>query len=345
MKIAIIGGGLAGCAAGYVLSEAGASVTLFEAREHIAGAASGNPFGLYNWRVAATQTPEALYYAQAFLATSAFFRKHDLGVQCGALHLAIDEKKSIRLQKAAQNWTHDTGVHLEYLSKERASERAGVSMGYDALFLPQAGFVSPVRVCEFYSKRIETKFGVAIDDVQGVVSKQDFDFAIVANAAAALGLDECQNLPLRGVRGQVTQIKSQEPLSSLKAVLCYGGYVLPQVEGEHLVGATFQRWREDSDIDPADDEQNIQGLQEIVAGLESPKVIAHRAAVRCTSPDHVPIVGRLPGSGRVLCSLAHGSHGIVSSYMAALVLKAMIYDEPLPLPDDVMQRIAPDRFF
>ena len=105
-KVAIIGAGLAGCAAGYVLKQAGYEPVIYELGEKVAPAASGNLLGLFNPRLSAELTPEGRFYKAAFEKALDLFPTLE-GIDfnpCGALHLITDEKKENRFGKLLQNW-------------------------------------------------------------------------------------------------------------------------------------------------------------------------------------------------------------------------------------------------
>lgn len=65
-KVAIIGGGLAGCAAAYFCKRNGLYPIVFERSEEVASAASGNALGLVSPRISAEMTPYASYYSIGF---------------------------------------------------------------------------------------------------------------------------------------------------------------------------------------------------------------------------------------------------------------------------------------
>jgi len=145
------------------------------------------------------------------------------------------------------------------------------------------------------------------------------------------------------VRGQVTEVQASELSRDVRTSICYGGYLSPSHDGVHIVGATFQRWINDSNIIEQDNVDNIQKLggvmPDLVQGLE---VVGQRASVRATSRDYFPVVG--PVSDKLYVSAAHGSHGIVSSLMAAHLLSDMIVGRSFCLPSDVVRALSPRRF-
>jgi tRNA 5-methylaminomethyl-2-thiouridine biosynthesis bifunctional protein len=56
---------------------------------------------------------------------------------------------------------------------------------------------------------------------------------IIANAYDCLALEQSNFLPLTQLRGQITQIPSNQRLGALKTVICGEGYITPQHQGSH----------------------------------------------------------------------------------------------------------------
>lgn len=343
MKIAIIGAGLAGTACAYVLKRYGLSPVIYEADDGIAPGASGNKAGLYNPRLSAERTPESAYHSAAFaLALRTFPALGDIGWRrCGALHLITDDKKRTRYPKTVKNWGWPA-AHMRLVGSDEATAIAGVSIHQEALYLPDSGYVSPRKLCTAYAKGVEVHTGQAIENLNDIQA----DIVIVACGIGALGFLETAHLPLKAVRGQVTVVKAHPALQPLKINLCYGGYCTPIMDdGTHMVGATFQRWLDHDDILPDDDADNIEKLCAalgIEAHADGFEVTEQRAGVRSTVKDHFPIVGLVRDN--VYVSVGHGSHGILSSLMAAHVIADDILGHPQSLPTTTLAALSPVRF-
>ena len=363
VKVAIIGGGLAGTACAYMLRQAGVEPVIYEAGESLASGASGNDLGMYNPRFSAERTPEAEYHMAAFdLALEVFpslchsEQNEESGAimqgvssaygvrndgnnidweQCGALHLITDEKKAKRFPQTVENW--GWGERLRIVGAKEASAIAGIELEYDALYVPESGYVSPKKLCHALAENVEVKLGQRIENVADI----DADVVILANSLSAKTFEP--ELPVKPVRGQVTQVRATESSKALKCNVHYGGYMSKAHGGVHMVGATFQRWLDHTDLLDEDDEHNISKIAEFVPSLGSGyEIVNHRASLRCASKDHFPIVGEL--SDGLCVSIAHGSHGIISSLMAARILTDMITEQPSRLNEDVLQALSPQRF-
>jgi tRNA 5-methylaminomethyl-2-thiouridine biosynthesis bifunctional protein len=149
-------------------------------------------------------------------------------------------------------------------------------------------------------------------------------------------------MPLKAVRGQVTMVKANTESAKLKTNLCYGGYTSAPMNGVHMVGSTFQRWLAHTDLLQEDDADNLGKLSAHVPHFTELEVIGARAALRTTSADHFPIAGKIERN--IYVSTAHGSHGILSSLMAAGVITDTILARKSSLGPDVLKSLSPDRF-
>lgn len=339
-KIAIIGGGLAGTACAYVLQQAGFNPVLYEAGSGLANAASGNDLGLYNPRFTAELSPEGQYYKAAFLcALETFSVLSDIDwTPCGAIHLINDEKKERRFGKMVESWGLGE-ENFQLLSAVEASEVAGVALSHDALYLPQSGYVSPKKLCAAYASDIEVHSNAKITNLSDI----EADAIILAGGQGLNNIEETSHLPLKAVRGQVTKVKTNDLTAQVKCNIHYGGYISAANDDWHMLGATFQRWLDHSDVIGEDDAQNIEKLADHVPSIAKDlEVIESRASVRTSAPDNFPIVGQLQDN--LYISTAHGSHGIISSILAAHILKNMIMDQTQPLPEQTIERLSPLRY-
>lgn len=340
MRIAIIGGGLAGCAAAYVLTQAGHDCVIYEAGDSLASGASGNKLGLYNPRFAALWLPESKYYSAAFHRALAVFPVlGDIGFNpCGTLDLIMDEKKRIRFTKMLDNWGWGE-EEMRILNAAEASAVAGISLDKEALYVPRSGSVSPPQLCATYVRGVEVRLNEGVLDLDDI----DADKIVLAAGPALLQFTEAKRIDLRIVRGQVTYVKATPESEALNCHLCYGGYASRAVDGEHLIGATFQRDVDCRDVQGDDDRENLEKFIDAVPGFpQGLEITGSRASVRVTSRDYFPVVGQVRDD--VYISAAHGSHGILSSLMAAEILAAMIDGKELPVSDDVVSALSPARF-
>jgi tRNA 5-methylaminomethyl-2-thiouridine biosynthesis bifunctional protein len=148
---------------------------------------------------------------------------------------------------------------------------------------------------------------------------------------------------LQPVRGQVSVVSD----AAVPHAVSWGGYAVPTRRGM-LYGATFDRDRDDTDVDPADHDRNRALLSATLPGLAARLPVSGvegRAAVRATTPDHLPIAGAAPGaSGGLFVLGGLGSRGFCTAPLMAEQVVALALDLPSPLPADLAAAVEPGRF-
>ena len=322
-QVAIIGGGLAGCAAGCALHKGGAEVHLYEAGDRLAHGASGGKLGMINPKLTAKPTPHSDYYTAAYanvLRVLAQFDDIDFQV-CGSRHLCTDEDKDRRFAGYIDN----LGWHADHICRDG-----------DDLIYPDGAVVSPEKLCRALAENISVHLNHRVE----ALGEVEADIIILANGYAVKKLIG-DDLPIHSVRGQVSWVK---PQPNIHQNMCFGGYITPQTpEGFHVLGSTFQPWETDIAIKDEDHKDNLQRYNNAMhASLAGEGIIGGWAALRTSSKDRFPIVGSL--NDRLYISTAHGSHGIISSLMAAEIIKAQACGFPVPASAAVLQALSPGRF-
>ncbi|MEM6551884.1 MAG: tRNA (5-methylaminomethyl-2-thiouridine)(34)-methyltransferase MnmD [Planctomycetota bacterium] len=330
-RVLVIGAGIAGCGVVKALAEAGVSadrVRVWDGGGE-ASAASGNAAGIVQPKMgSAPRSPAVAWYASAFSEMAGWLEGggDGVGFRCGAVHVGVNDRQLERLRAAV-----DSGLGV-WVEAGEASERLGVEVERGGVWVPGAWVVRPGVVCRRWLEEagveVERREAGSLNEALAAVGEVGESGAVVlANGDGVLG-GEALVGALRGrVAGQVSgwRVAGGE---WLKAVLCYGGYALPAVDGVAWLGATYDHG-ERADARGvvaslgADDEANREGLRAACVGVEGllPRgpVVASRASVRVTTRDRLPVVGWLGsgvGGGRVYASLGHGSRGLTGGLLS-----------------------------
>ncbi|HFE37388.1 MAG TPA: FAD-dependent oxidoreductase, partial [Gammaproteobacteria bacterium] len=194
---------------------------------------------------------------------------------------------------------------------------------------------------------------------------------ILANGFDAQRLLDFNGLSLSRSRGQVDVVATQEKISGLKLPVCHDGYLLPEVAGSHLIGASYNFDEFSLELSVSDQVENINRSNRILyekLGVEDTP-LRGRASIRTTSMDHLPLVGPVPNEAAYLAdyknichgqrherypaasyrsglfiTTGHGSRGLVSCFAAAAYLTSLIAGKPITLAKDVAHRLHPARF-
>jgi tRNA 5-methylaminomethyl-2-thiouridine biosynthesis bifunctional protein len=144
------------------------------------------------------------------------------------------------------------------------------------------------------------------------------------------------------------------------------GYLLPEIEGQALFGASAQAGDGDAAVRDADHAFNLQRLAQLSPDALPPQaldptVLRGRVGWRCVADDRLPLVGgvpdeaaRLPARGERLVEIprrrglyvfsALGSRGISWATLGAQVLAARIAGAPVPLESSLVDALDPARF-
>jgi tRNA 5-methylaminomethyl-2-thiouridine biosynthesis bifunctional protein len=360
----VVGGGLAGTSAARSLAQRGWRVHLVERHPRLAAEASGNPQGILYARLSAAQTPLSRVVLDGYQHS---LRTLQMLLPCDGeqwsnapvLQLAYDEHEAVRQAKLIA-----LGLPAELLRAVDAGEAtrlAGIRLAVGGLVFPAGGWVHPPALCLALAEhpgigvlagiravsleRSEAGWRVVTDGH----ALPEVPVVVLAGGMESAAYPQTRHLPLRPNRGQVTMLPATPQSRRLSAVLCAGSYVAPARSGLHSVGATFAR-ESSIEVTAADHADNLAMLEklspDLFRALEGPALavarLSGRAALRCGSPDYLPIVG--PVGDGLYVSTAHGSRGLITAPLAGEVLAAHLEGEPAPLPRDLMQAVHPGRF-
>jgi tRNA 5-methylaminomethyl-2-thiouridine biosynthesis bifunctional protein len=185
---------------------------------------------------------------------------------------------------------------------------------------------------------------------------------VLANAADALRLLQVTHWPVVSVRGQISLCPATAlPLPRLP--LAGAGYLLPEIDGTAVFGASSQPADVDRAVRESDHGFNLQRLAQLSPALAgaAPAAWQGRVGWRCVADDRLPLVGavadeaafaRQPGEridqvprrpGLHVFS-ALGSRGIGWATLGAQVLAARLSGAPLPLETSLVEALDPARF-
>ncbi len=406
--VAVIGGGLAGCNSAYAMARRGWKVTLIERQAELAQAASGNPQGMLYTKLSPQPGQLNHFTLSSYLYALRYYQQL-VAMQilpaeqldfCGVLQLAITDKDKKLYQQLQQGFANQNQL-VQFVDARQASNLAGLNLDHPGWYFPQAGWLSPPALCQSLAchPNIDTHYNseaLALNytdqqwhiRVSGTTLKQA-DAVIIANSRDAQQFTQTQTLPLKTIRGQITLLDSgtgsSSPLTSLKTVICHEGYITPAINNghhhdahdhkQHSLGATFDNNDCDTGLRAEDHQRNLHSLQQAIPSISDhinqldPQTLAGRAALRCTSPDYLPIVGPVHKQQQFLLdyaalrsnahreisrcgdyypglyiNVAHGSRGLTSTPLCSELLAATINSEPAPLPRALSQALNPARF-
>ncbi|MEM6812090.1 MAG: tRNA (5-methylaminomethyl-2-thiouridine)(34)-methyltransferase MnmD [Pseudomonadota bacterium] len=344
-SIAIVGGGLAGTSVAYALKQYGFDPVIYEQEGDISLKASGNDIGFFNPRFTALWDGVGQFFAPAYAQFITMAKQAGDAINykpCGALHLINSPEKEKRFYKMLSNWNWAED-HTRIVDAKEASEIAGIELDLPALYLPDAGSVSPQKLCHHYVADITRKCNQTITSLEDL----EEDIIILANAHSVSQFFDEDILPVNSVRGQITKIQASQMSSKIKCNIHYGGYISQSLDSTHYVGASFQPWLDHDDIIDDDNVQNIQKMKTALPQLAGDdfEVLHAWAGLRTAAKDKFPIAGKISKGGKdIYVSLAYGSHGLVGSLKSAHYLCDLIRKGPCSIQFETKKSISYQRF-
>lgn len=390
-EITIIGAGLAGASLALTLVQMGKQVKLYYQDEDFAQGASGNIIGGFYPHLTADYSIQSQFYALAFqfalnqyrqLFKQGYHFDHDW---CGVFFPSFNEVMEKRHQNlVAKNVWCESLVYP--ISHQDAVTIVGLDMPYDGLFIPHGGWIKPpALVSAMLAKASASGFlqlfpnhkleSLSYDGKWQLQWSQkpdtDAPVVVIANGHEVSTIPQLACFSFSATRGQVEHLQSTTPLDKLQAVVCHKGYLTPACHGEHAMGSTYVKNDTSLVYRGKEQQQNLDTLQKALSSCDWVEQVkasnTGRAAIRCTTPDHLPLVGAVADLQQQKVQFAKynkhhfvaevpadlkglyvfsglGSRGLCTAPILAELLASQITGKHLPLSADMQAMLNPNRF-
>ena len=367
--VTIIGSGLAAACLSYLLTRRNISVHLFSADSEYAASASGNPQGAIYPLLHSPEDTLSQFFTSAFDFCKQFITPimaaENLPFDWSGIELRdIDEKTSLKNSAIAQAGFPEALVHP-------------IQHG---LWIPDGGWVCPAKLTTILFQLSEKSglFNRTMNSSLLSVEKpkdttwqlvfangmqHSSEQCILALGAGITQLATTHSLPVTAVRGQISFLTGND-IYQTNHVICGDGYVVPALDGQQVIGATYLRHSHDRTLSESDHQENLQKMSVTVdISTECIKIANGRAAIRAVTRDHLPVVGGLREENNlkhdvetlndvhwlpcynsglfVLGGL--GSRGLCSAPLAAEIIVSLLLNEPIPASQNVLNDIDPQR--
>nr|WP_321238855.1 bifunctional tRNA (5-methylaminomethyl-2-thiouridine)(34)-methyltransferase MnmD/FAD-dependent 5-carboxymethylaminomethyl-2-thiouridine(34) oxidoreductase MnmC [uncultured Tolumonas sp.] len=371
--VAIVGGGIASACLTYLLTQRGFRVELFCADNDVAEGASGNPQGaiyplLHQPDDLLSQFfVSAFHFCQQLLAgiNSQTAFKHDW---CGVLLKAIDEKSS---QKNSDL------LHAGFPDELIQQDADGVLFPHGGWVVPaelvkalfelstQKGLLTQHKNCKITSLNKNDQFW-QLSDTEG--NTWSASHVVLANGVDILDFEQTTSLPITPMRGQISTLRASDYDAISTYVVCGDGYIVPALDGQQVIGATYVRNDMSREVRLSEHAENKAKMLRTLPTTASQDVSDYtitsgRASIRGVTRDHFPLIGgfrsaealklsgaEMPKSGWLpettsgLFILAGmGSRGLCSAPWSAEIMASLLLNEPLPCSLLTLRNIDPHR--
>ena len=144
------------------------------------------------------------------------------------------------------------------------------------------------------------------DGNQQLLLEDHSESVIIASAFDCKQFSQTAYLPLRKIRGQITQLPCTPESSKMKMVICGECYITPAEKGLHGCGATYNKDLFTTELRDIDHQTNLAQIAATDAGLAAVlgnppnESLTGRANFRCTTSDYLPIAGPVPNRAAML---------------------------------------------
>lgn len=371
-SVTILGGGIAGMCLAHYFKQSGYQVTVVDPHQDPMQVASGNELAMVMPLVTAKQSPESNFYVRAFEAALRFYQTNEM------IPLGVEK----RLHP-----TEDALWAEAIRTTEYPSKLIQINSDNTALY-PTAGYVDSRQLAKRLMGNVDRWINHEVAQLKATDSGQwqlldkqqnliaSSELLLVTNGIKAQQLLPADDLFLTAKHGMTSTIRPNNS-ECLAHIQLAQGYVIPSLDKQRWVcGATFdhlkpEQWYQAAQLHDDHWQRNQQLWQHhpLFDELKQAQLIGGHAAIRATTPDHLPICGPLidqPQFKLDYHDLHHGRHwqhyppaktiknlyilnglgsrGFTSAPLLAQYLSAMIMAEPLPLEADLCKIIHPNRF-
>jgi len=301
LRIAVIGGGVAGCATANALASRGHHVALYE-RHAIASAASGNPAALLYPRITKHWSPEMSFYLSAY----SYMLSHV--PYWGVIHESLGLLKTIKDEQERERFTdinQRTGIDEAILRFDASKQ---------GVWFPQGMWLDPRDLC----KKLIHHAHITLHEYHALTALPEADAVVLCNAQdAQYFAPECS---MKVNAGQLSVVPARHIKQMPQVLRSHKGYIIPQ-QGSVIIGATYDR----DDMSGAVTEGNhLKNREEAAAALPELFSCADisdwsgRTSMRATTPTRMPYLQKLREG--LYINAGHGSRGMLSApYGAELV--------------------------
>ena len=333
--VAIVGGGIAGCAVAYYLTTLGVRPIVVE-REGVASAASGfAQGGLYLMSGAGLDGPlyplgvESMRLHHELYPTL----REETGLDTllaskPVLAAALNDSDIVELQ-SRQAWQTEKGFTAQWLD-ERAVRELEPGIGPEVLgalvtddtwvlesdvltkSLMQAAElrgaelrIGAVEGLEWEGDRVT---GVRLAD--GVVSCSNVVLAVgpwSAHLHAWIGVD----VPVRPVKGEILRLRTEHPPAQ-PHIAWHDSYMVKKPDGLLWMGTTEDDAGFDREPTESAAQRIMAGAARIYPAIMDATIEVHTACLRPVTPDNAPIIGPVPGMQGVYIATGGGRKGIMA---------------------------------
>ena len=364
VDVAIIGGGVTGCAAAYYLTLEGLDVAVIDHRG-IANAASGYALGLLN-PLSGALIPGRL----AAFARVAFDEHCRLwpqlqeessidfqGRMMPHLEVALDEDGVAPLRDEMERWNAADGFSARWLDVQdvRALDSRLSEEILGAVLLERLGMVDSrlltMALMDAAGRRgasivVDRAVGVAwsgdravgVNTTGGEIACRAVVFA-TGPWSGAIGEWTGLSVPVTPLKGQIVRLEGLSP--PLLYHIAGPGAVVQKADGKLWVAATEEEVGFNLTTTSEARESLLERAARVFPSVSDARVLEQTACLRPKTPDGLPILGKVPERDNVYLATGGGKKGVMLAPAMGRVVADLVMrgETQVPIGD-----FAPERF-
>ena len=325
-SVAIIGAGIAGCAAALALTKRNIPVQLFESEDH--ETLTQNRISLFALRPRLYRdiSPESQFYLHSYLYTvsqlNLYSQNEDVGWnKTGLIQLEGALNKREKFSQEKYSSIYPSGI-FNYLTNKQARELSKLDLSAGGLYFPDGGFVETAKLYNFCldAKEIAKNYSTSVKSINysdgkwTLYSAEQIEIAqsktvIIANSHCLTQFNQTDFLPVSTSHGYSNWLEAKSKSYEPTHVICGNKTIFPSTmcgENGNLVAATYEKsLTKSSKLKAA--KENVTGANQAFTGqyflLDKNK--DSEVGTRCGTPDRVPYIGRVPKYAYTKRELAH----------------------------------------
>ena len=288
--------------------------------------------------------------------------------------IAADEATSVAGTSLSNTTNPEGAIFVRDAATTRPAETVRALLGHPAITIHEHAPVARLRHADD-GWHVDTESGRTFDATIVVIATAGIPAAALPNMPEALASDALPSIPFNATRGQLSTLAFDDAFAGASTVpftvVSANGFAMPPIDGALCAGATYERERLTTGPTPHDDAVNLGHIERLLPALATctPNRRGAWAGIRTSVNDHCPVIGpviadaqfreafaRLPHGPfaaawpdapllpGLFVTLAHGSRGTSTVFLAAELIADMVCGTPRCISDDLLPAVLPQRF-